>query len=73
MFDSLNEPVNSVMHALEYRYKVLDFLPSDMGTQFVFWNVVALVYWSGIGLFFAGVVCVIRILALRLQTQRGGP
>ena len=73
LFDSLNQPANAVMGALESRYKILDFLPPDLRAEFIFWNVVALIYWTAIGLFFAAFLCVIRILAFRLQTQRRAP
>lgn len=64
-FDSLNEPVNSVMDALQNQYSILDSLPEGPGTEFVFRNTVDVVYWTIIGLLLALLPCVVRILKRR--------
>jgi hypothetical protein len=61
-FDSFNQPVYSVMDALQERYNLLS---SDMRTQIILWGMGAAIYWMLICLFPAFVYCVIRILVKR--------
>lgn len=60
-FYSVNQPINSVMGALQERYNILSFLPPSPQTQFITWNAAAVVYWIIICLFMTFIFCVIRI------------
>lgn len=64
-FKTLNHPVSSVMDALQERYDILDSLPSGPGTEFIFGNTVAVVYWTVIGLLVALLPCAVRIFKKR--------
>jgi hypothetical protein len=63
----LNQPVSSVMDALQERYGILDsqLTGSGSGTEFILKNTVAVGYWSVIGSLVALVPCVVRILRRR--------
>jgi hypothetical protein len=64
-FDCLNQPVHSVIDALQDKYNILDFLPSDPRAEFIFRNTVDVVYWTVIGLLVVLLLCVVRILKKR--------
>lgn len=69
LFDSLNQPVFSVMVELQRRYRLLDLLAPGSQSVFMRRNAVV-IYWAVICLFLAFLYCVIRILRKR-RAARG--
>ncbi|HLX70783.1 MAG TPA: hypothetical protein VKV04_14235 [Verrucomicrobiae bacterium] len=65
LFNFLNQPVNSVVDALQDKYNIQDFLPSDPRAEFILRNTVAVVYWTVISSLVALLACVVRILKKR--------
>lgn len=67
LFGSLNQPVISVMIALQQRYRMLDTLAPGRQAEFMRRDAPA-IYWTVVGLFLAFIYCVIRIILERMQS-----
>jgi hypothetical protein len=70
LFSSLNQPVISLMVALQRRYRLLDLVAPGSQSVFMRRNAV-IIYWTFVCLFVTSIYCVIRILKRRKNANEG--